>query len=128
LQFFLSARDGACQIRGSRIAKQKSIRYLFIDAVSIKQNLDGDGLIKRVAEFSALYKTIPVIAARDEIGEDYERTIRRPWILSEMHLMRSNPTHILYVGHNNQGAYKLLGTPFYRMVLSHDICCFNLEA
>jgi len=84
-------------------AKKMGIRYLFIDAISIDQSLPGDALLKQVVVFSALYRTIPVIAAYDKVGEDFERTIYRPWIVNEMRLFRYNPTKIVYVGHSNQG-------------------------
>jgi hypothetical protein len=103
--------DGDNQGRGSRNiasairqAKKLGIRYLFIDMISIDQNLSGDALLEQVVAFSTLYKTIPVIAAYDKIGEDFRNTTRRPWISSEMRLFRYNPTKVVYVGHNDQGA------------------------
>lgn len=102
--------DGDLKTHGSRNissavhqAKKMCIRYLFVDVVSIDQHLPGDALIKQVVAFSTLYRTIPVIAAYDKDGEDFERTIYRPWILNEVRLFRYNPTKIVYVGHSNQG-------------------------
>lgn len=103
--------DGNLQGLGSRNvssairqAKQMGIRYLFVDVISIDQQLRGDALIEQVAAFSKLYKTIPVIATYDKVGENFEQIMRRPWIMSEARLFRYNPTRIIYVGHNDQGA------------------------
>jgi hypothetical protein len=102
--------DGDKQGRGSRniasairYAKTLGIRYLFIDLVSVDQKLSGDDLLRQVIAFSTLFKTIPVIAAYDEIGEEFRSVTRRPWILNELRLFRYNPTKIIYVGHNGQG-------------------------
>jgi hypothetical protein len=35
--------------------------------------------------------------------------MRRPWILYEARAVLSNPTKIVYVGHNNQGAKEAFG-------------------
>lgn len=86
-----------------RQAKKVGVRYLFIDLVSVSQNLSGDALLKQVVAFSTLFKTIPVLAAYDEIGENFRSITRRPWILNELRLFRYNPTKIVYVGHNGQG-------------------------
>ncbi|KUI66992.1 hypothetical protein VM1G_02476 [Cytospora mali] len=87
------------------VAKKMRFRYLFIDVISIDQRLTGEALLKRVVEFSTLYRTIPVIAAYDRIGADLKTTMRRPWISSELQAYRHNPTRIIYAGHNNQGAF-----------------------
>jgi hypothetical protein len=50
-----------------RQAKQMGVRYLFIDIISINQQLSGDALIEHVVAFTVLFKTIPVIAAYDKI-------------------------------------------------------------
>ncbi|KAE8320522.1 hypothetical protein BDV39DRAFT_211592 [Aspergillus sergii] len=60
------------------LAKAMSIKYLFIDQISIDQTLDGDALIERVLAFSTMYKTITVIAAYDKADEDFEKTTREP--------------------------------------------------
>ncbi|KAH8719554.1 hypothetical protein GQ44DRAFT_829225 [Phaeosphaeriaceae sp. PMI808] len=106
--------DGDLQTRGSRniasvihCAKQRGIRYLFIDIISIDQTLPASDLIKLVAAFSALYTKITVLAAydMDELDcLDLRYTVLRPWILNEMRLFRQNPGRIVYVGHSNQGS------------------------
>ncbi|KAE8157738.1 hypothetical protein BDV40DRAFT_292397 [Aspergillus tamarii] len=70
-----------------QLAKTISIKYLFVDQIAIDQSLDGDALIKKVLAFSALYKTITVIAAYDMVDEAFEKTVYRP--------------------HSNQGAKRL---------------------
>ncbi|KAB8278191.1 hypothetical protein BDV30DRAFT_156454 [Aspergillus minisclerotigenes] len=86
------------------LAKAMSIKYLFVDQISIDQTLDGDALIERVLAFSTMYKTITVIVAYDKADEDFEKTVYRPWIFSEMRLYRYNPGQIIYVSHSNQGS------------------------
>ncbi|KAF1952264.1 hypothetical protein CC80DRAFT_357054, partial [Byssothecium circinans] len=89
------------------VAKEKGFRYLFIDVVSIDQHLTGGALLKRVIEFSTLYRTIPVIAAYDQICADFKATVRRPWISSELQAYRRNPTRIIYASHSDdQGAFR----------------------
>lgn len=85
-------------------ARTLGIKYLFIDTISIDQSLSSDALLERVMEFSNFYKTIPVIAAYDTRDEFFRSTMQRPWILSEVRSFRSNPTRIIYAGHNDQGA------------------------
>ncbi|RYP46190.1 hypothetical protein DL768_007585 [Monosporascus sp. mg162] len=85
-------------------AKRMGVRHLFIDVVSIDQRLTGDELLNQVVEFSMLYRRIPVIAAYDKIGADFGSIMRRPWISNEIQAYRSNPTKIVYVSHNGQGA------------------------
>jgi hypothetical protein len=80
------------------------IRHLFIDFISIDQKLRGDDLLKQVVAFSTLFKTVPVIAAYDKSGDDFRKTMRRPWILSEARSFRGNPNRIVYVSHCDQGA------------------------
>jgi hypothetical protein len=103
--------DGHHEVWGShnvvsaiRQAKKMGIKYLFIDAISIDQTLRGDKLLQQIVAFSALYKTIPVIAAYDKLGDEFRKTVRRPWILHEARAFKYNPTKIVYVGHNDQGA------------------------
>ncbi|KAH7323809.1 hypothetical protein BKA65DRAFT_75323 [Rhexocercosporidium sp. MPI-PUGE-AT-0058] len=98
--------DGTHGIIGSRNvfgaihqARVMGIKYLFIDAISIDQRLSGDDLLCQVVEFSKLYQSIQVLAAYDVRGSGIWRTIRRPWILSEVQLFKGNPTRITYVGH-----------------------------
>lgn len=86
------------------LAKAMSIKYLFVDQISVDQTLDGDTLIERVSAFSTMYKTITVIVAYDKADEDFEKTVYRPWIFSEMRLYRYNPGQIIYVRHSNQGS------------------------
>ncbi|CAN9263834.1 unnamed protein product [Alternaria alternata] len=64
--------DGDLQTKGSRnivsvvrVAKQRDIRYLFIDIISIDQKLSPSDLIAQVAAFSALYTKTTVLAAYD---------------------------------------------------------------
>ena len=92
-----------------RQAKKMGIKYLFIDAISIDQALRGDQLLQQIVAFSALYKTIPVIAAYDKRGDDFWETMRRPWILHEARSFRCNLTRIVYVGHNLQGTVLVRG-------------------
>ena len=82
------------------------IWHLFIDVISIDQQLTGNELLDQVVEFSMLYRYIPVIAAYDKTGADFTSTMRRPWISSEIRTYRSNPTKIVYVSHNDQGAQR----------------------
>lgn len=120
--------DGDLQGLGSRnissairVSKQRGIPYLFVDIISIDQRLDEDALIQQVTAFSNLYRSIPVIAAYDKEGEDFAKIVRRPWILTEARLFRYNPTEIIYVGHNDQGAkyspYSPLQTPLLGLKL-----------
>lgn len=109
--------DGDLQTKGSRniasvinVAKQRGIRYIFIDIISIDQNLPAKDLIKQVAAFSALYTNITVLVAYDTEGKhvfDLTYTIFRPWITNEMRLFRQNPGRIIYAGHSKQGSHHL---------------------
>lgn len=54
------------------------IRHLFIDIISIDQQPEGIDLIQQVMAFSVLYRTIPVIAAYDEVEEDFKIKTMRP--------------------------------------------------
>ena len=106
--------DGDLQTKGSRniasvirVAKQRGIRYLFIDIISINQKLPTNDLIVQVAAFSALYTKITVLAAYDLEGKpsfEMMYTIYRPWILNETRLFRRNPGRIMYAGHSGQGS------------------------
>lgn len=71
--------------------------------------------MQQVLMFSVLYKTLPVIAAYDEINEDFELTTLRPWIFYEMRCFRDNPTSIVYVGHSNKGDRHKSGCPIFAM-------------
>lgn len=122
--------DGDLKAQGSRNvasavrqAKKMGVRYLFVDAISINQHLAGDALIEQVMAFSTLYKTLPVIAAYDNVDEgDIERTLNRPWIFSEARLYRYNPTKIVYVGHANQGAkHDPSGDPLAKPLLGLEL-------
>ena len=88
-----------------RYAKSSGVRYLFADCVSIDQTLKPRDLIKEVTQFSVLYTKIPVIAAYDMKKAELDEIMFRPWIFSEIRLMKRNRTRITYVGHNRQGAY-----------------------
>ena len=65
----LPSRNLACAVLQ---AKKTGVRHLFIDIVSVNQQLPGDELMQQVLMFSVLYKTLPVIAAYDEINEDWK--------------------------------------------------------
>lgn len=88
---------------------------LFIDKLSIDQSLKGIALIESVVAFSQLFRTVPVLAAYDTpelTGDDrhFLRTMRRPWIATEVLEMRSNPHELSYVGHiPGQGAADSFG-------------------
>jgi hypothetical protein len=104
--------DGDHKGRGSKnilaaiiYAKQVGIRYLFIDVVSIDQNLQGDALIKQVMFFSTLYRTIPVLAAYTEEGSYFWHTAHRPWILTEMLLIRTSPFEVTFIDYSIDGLY-----------------------
>jgi hypothetical protein len=93
--------DGDLQTKGSRnvasvvnVAKQRGIRYLFIDIISIDQTLPIDDLIEQVVAFSTLYTKITILATYDMYGED-----RR----------HQNSGTIIYVGHARQGCTELGG-------------------
>ncbi|KAE8378108.1 hypothetical protein BDV26DRAFT_198700 [Aspergillus bertholletiae] len=100
-------------------AKTMSIKYLFVDQVSIDQTLDGDALIEKIQAFSKLYTALTVIVAYDKIDEDFTKTVHRPWIFYEMRLYRYNPGQVIYVSHCDQGTEYLvpkdryLGTNFW---------------
>ncbi|CAN9136620.1 unnamed protein product [Alternaria alternata] len=106
--------DGDLQTKGSRniasvirVAKQRGIRYLFIDIISINQKLPPSDLIVQVAAFSTLYTKTTVLAAYDlkeKRVSDMIFTVFRPWILNEMRLFRQNPGRIVYAGHSHQGS------------------------
>jgi hypothetical protein len=100
------SRNLLCALRH---AKQSGVQFLFIDVISIDQRLDGNKLLEQVVAFSTLYRTIPVIAAYDKMGEFFMRTMRRPWILYEARAVLTNPTKIVHVGHYNQGAKEAFG-------------------
>lgn len=112
--------DGDLKTKGSRniasvvhIAKQRGIKYLLIDIISIDQTLPASDLIKLVAAFSTLYTKIKVLAAYDMVdnpGRDMRYTMLRPWILNEIRLFRHNPGTIVYVGHSDKGSRCLLET------------------
>ncbi|GAB3157623.1 hypothetical protein GCM10027290_58980 [Micromonospora sonneratiae] len=90
-------------------AKYSGIRHLFIDQVSIDQQLAGDDLIGAVIEFSELFKSVPVIAAYDcrNISTRWLHTMRRPWIAREARMFAQNPGRVTYVGYvDGQGTSK----------------------
>lgn len=106
--------DGDLKTKGSsniasvvHCAKQRGIKYLLIDIISIDQTLPASDLIKLVLAFSALYTKITILAAYDMVGldvTDMKYTLSRPWILNEIRLFRRNPGTLVYVGHSNQGS------------------------
>jgi len=65
-----------------RLAKQLRIRHLFMDLVSVDQNLGGDALLNEVVAFSDLYQRLPVIVTYDHPSAGTRRkwywTMRRP--------------------------------------------------
>ncbi|KAH7371904.1 hypothetical protein BKA64DRAFT_269254 [Cadophora sp. MPI-SDFR-AT-0126] len=80
--------------------------------MSIDQRLAGDELLQQVVHFSKLYRTVKVVSAYDMSGNDLGLTMRWPWILSEVHTFRQNPTRIIYVSH---AVFKIeLYSPFLR--------------
>ncbi|KAK4179573.1 hypothetical protein QBC36DRAFT_308121 [Triangularia setosa] len=100
--------------------------YLFMDLASVDQSLSGEALIQQVVLFSSLYSTIPVIAAYNMDGERFDDIMYRPWLFNEARLYRHNPTRIVYVGHNDQGA-KHRGelSPIGKPILSVDLWRFQ---
>lgn len=87
---------------GIQRARQLGVRHLFMDMVSVNQDLDSDALIDEVVAFSRLYRLLPVIAAYDDRtvdGPSWYWTMRRPWILRELREMRANPHALHYVGY-----------------------------
>jgi hypothetical protein len=107
--------------RNAYIACQEAIRqgvqYLILDKVTVDQNQGNDEMLVQRLAFSKLYQELPVIAAYDhaspqvpdltaevhgtrvKLGSPFVRIIRRPWIVQEAQLYRSNPTKVTYVGH-----------------------------
>ncbi|KAL1602460.1 hypothetical protein SLS60_005876 [Paraconiothyrium brasiliense] len=88
-----------------KYAKAHNILFLFIDIISLDQTLPTGELIKNVARFGDLYTAIPVIAAYDDMRLNFDYTMLRPWIFSEIKKMLYNPYKIVYVGHLRQGTY-----------------------
>lgn len=80
-------------------AKKAKLRHLFVDAISIDQNLDGDALLEQVRLFADLYQFIPVITAYDKPNCDLLSNMRRPWIASEITAFKHNPTSIVNLRH-----------------------------
>lgn len=78
-----------------RYAKQKDIKFLFLDVIATEQTVDSNQMIAQVLDFSRLYKTIPVIAAYDS-NDDFTKTMRRPWIAHEVHASETNPYSVTY--------------------------------
>lgn len=100
--------DGGLNSQGSRNiasaviqAQRMGVLYLFIDIISIDQDLDGDALIEQVMAFSTLYSNTPVIAVYDVAGENIQLNMRRPWILHELHQICHNPTKVVFVNHED---------------------------
>jgi hypothetical protein len=89
-----------------RHAQQIGLKYLFVDLVSVDNALHGTELIRNVLKFTALYRSLPVIAAYDEIGSlMWHLVLRRPWIAHEIRACLSNSQGVHYVGHvPEQGA------------------------
>jgi hypothetical protein len=90
-----------------RQAKVSRVSHLFIDIVSIDQSLQSEDLIRQVLLFANLYRAVPVIAAYDKKGDDFDMTVERPWIWLEANNFRNNPYKITYVGHNRQGCAEM---------------------
>ncbi|KAL2062887.1 hypothetical protein VTL71DRAFT_5959 [Oculimacula yallundae] len=113
--------DGTHEMTGSKNifcaihqARKLGIEYLFIDVISINQQLPGDELLRQVVEFSKLYGMIQVIATYDDLrvkgclDEDFS-TICRPWILSEAKGFTYNYTRVVHVGHIKEAPLTILG-------------------
>jgi len=91
------------------------LKYLFIDLISIDQQLQGDKLLQQVVTYATLYGSIPVIAAYTKLGQNLNRTMLRPWIINEARLFANNPNKITYVGHSNLGTEKDFDWMFSRV-------------
>lgn len=82
-------------------AAEAGIDYLVLDLVSIDQTLPTHDLLQSVVGLANLYASIPVIAAYDlerASVKRRDRTLERPWILSEMRALSRNPTTVTHVG------------------------------
>ena len=123
---------GAKRPRNAYIACQEAIRqgvqYLLLDKVTVDQDQGDDEMLVERLSFSKLYQELPVIAAYDDaspqhagltaevhgtqvaLGHPFVRTIRRPWIVHEVLLYRSNPTRVTYVGQTMNGVRSQLFT------------------
>ena len=85
-------------------AKDSGIRHLFVDLVTVDQSQKKEQLLRSVVGLSRLYQTIPVIAAYDETDvapSERDRTMGRPWILSEARTYSQNPSSVTYVGYRH---------------------------
>lgn len=84
-------------------ARRSGFRQVLIDAISVDQRLTGIALSTAIAAFSALYESLPVIAAYDDPSATGERgwlrVMRRPWILREARAFYGNSNRIVYVGY-----------------------------
>ena len=78
-------------------ARAVGIRYLFANIISLDQTLDPRSLTLQILEFSALYKSILVIIAYDEVQKNFDQTLFRPWIYSKIRSFLLSPTKITYV-------------------------------
>ncbi|MGW1738772.1 hypothetical protein ACWCPQ_08160 [Nocardia sp. NPDC001965] len=90
------------------------LEHLFIDVVSVDQSLPDHELIAAVADFTALFGSLRVLAAYDEVerrgSRDFLRVMRRPWIALEISHMRRSRQPVHYVAHvSDQGAAESFG-------------------
>ncbi|MBV9861591.1 MAG: hypothetical protein JO267_05530 [Alphaproteobacteria bacterium] len=85
-----------------RHCKQRGVRYLLLDQVSLDNSLTGSELLTNVVEFAKLYRSLPVVAAYDDphfTPNSWHYLIRRPWIVHEVKAWLGNPTSVDYVGY-----------------------------
>lgn len=87
-----------------RYARRAGITHLLVDVVSIDQTLAGPALVRQVVAFTALYRSVLVIAAYDTLGENVATaTMRRPWVSYEIQAYRHNPGPIFYTSWRQHG-------------------------
>jgi hypothetical protein len=88
-----------------RAAKDLKKRYLFIDIVSINQDLKSDNLIAAIMEYSDLYTYVQVIGAYEHEGARVNENMLRPWIVHEYSLLHKNPNSTVLVCHQNTKSF-----------------------
>ena len=86
-------------------AKERGLRYVFLDAVSVDQTQPRERLLRDVFALADLFSSIPVIAAYEERedGRSREETEHRPWILYEIRSYCRSRIRVDYVGHRPHG-------------------------
>jgi hypothetical protein len=98
--------EPSCNLRAAlRIAKDLKKRYLFIDIVSINQDLKNDDLIAAIMEYSDLYTYVQVIGAYEHEGARVNENMLRPWIVHEYSLLHKNPNSTVLVCHQNTKSF-----------------------